>query len=225
MSRVCVLIGEGISERYFLPSLLQHQYNFTSQADKHPHVYKKQEDLFWFFPFPPGSSTPEGGKDRLRKTNTFRIANAMVDSHSYLFGNAPQIHYQVIVDHQHGDDAGQRAKKADIENAIKTSGILYAGHKVSIVENEIECWYFAGMSEDFPYINRSRLSEFRSLMAMRPESISNPKAHMKGILSEELHGPIKMAEAMGQYMNLQQARERSASFHSFLAPLEAEGLV
>jgi hypothetical protein len=93
------------------------------------------------------------------------------------------------------------------------------------VENEIECWYFAGMSEEFPYINRSRVPELRSLLSMKPENISNPKAHMKGVLSQDLHGPIKMAEAMGQYINLQLARERSASFEAFLRPLELAALI
>lgn len=223
MSKVCILIGEGKTERYFLPSLLEHQFGFSPLSEKAPHLYQKGEGLFWFFPFPPLATNPEGGKSRLGRTDTYRLANIVIRNDTYIFGVGAETHYRIIVDHTHGDVDGQNVQKEHIGNAIKTSGIPFTGHRVNIVENEMESWYFAGLKDDCPFI--SNPSGYRSLVAKEPERISDPKTHIASLLSAEARGTIKMAEIMGRHFDVAHARERSASFNEFIAGLEEDGLI
>ena len=66
MKKVCLLIGEGDSERYFLPRLLERR-SFESKLlkDGNSSIYSKDE-VFWFFPFPPQLGSKVAGKERLK---------------------------------------------------------------------------------------------------------------------------------------------------------------
>jgi len=225
MTKLCVLIGEGPSERYFLPSLLEHKLGFAPLAEKSPHLFQKGEELFWFFPFPPESTTPEGGKSRLRKTETYRTANVVIENKSYIFTGTPEVHYRIITDHVFTDKNGQNVKKAEIEKALGDSGVPFAGCRVDIVENEIESWYFAGLNEAFPYINKNEQALLRILLGQEPERISNPKEQMKKVLSAEAQGAIKLAGVMGEHFDIDQAKTKSQSFNAFINALHADGLV
>lgn len=226
MSRVCIVIGEGESERYFIPSMLENKLGFTSLTDKGvSSLFQKGEELFWFLPFPPSSTSPEGGKARLIKTKTYRTANAIIRNQAYLCGENPEIYYRILVDHNHGDIEGQKKKCEDIGKAFVDSGVTHAGYRVDVVENELECWYFAGMTENFPYLERGKASDLQLLLNSEPERISDPKGHLRRILAAETHGAIKMAEIMGKHIDMVQAREKSASFNTFITNLESDGLI
>ncbi|OGZ06733.1 MAG: hypothetical protein A3C93_02610 [Candidatus Lloydbacteria bacterium RIFCSPHIGHO2_02_FULL_54_17] len=224
MTNLCVLIGEGPSERHFLPSLLQSKLGFLPLEEKSPHLFQKGEGLFWFFPFPPLATNPEGGKARLRRTETYRMANAVIENKKYIYGDA-EVHYRVIVDHIFTDKVGQQTKKEEIEAALRSSGVPFAGCRVDVVENEIECWYFAGLNEHFPYLNRSENAAFKRLLGEEPERISDSKGNIKTILSPDVHGAIKMAEVMGRHFDIEKARTKSPSFNAFIASLETDRLI
>ncbi len=223
MIRLCILIGEGLSERHFLPSLLESQMGFLPLSEKNPSFLKKNDELFWFFPFPPKTTTPSGGKARLMRTETYRIADSIIQNNISLFNEQPEIHYRVMVDHAFSDPEGQERRRREIEEAIKKSGISYSSSDVVIVENEIECWYFAGIKEDFPYLSDRTL--LKQLQALGSTRIPDPKGHIKKVLSTEMHGAIKRANAVGKHFDISKALKESASFSRFFSRLTADKLI
>ncbi len=226
MTRLCVFIGEGDSERYFLPSLLQHQMGFSPLTDKNAHFFQKNNlDPNWFFPFPPLISSPEGGKDRLKRPSTYKQVDAFIRNNAYLFTEPLEIFYRVAVDHVYTDKQGQAKKKQAIEKAIKNSSVSYCGYRVEIVENEIENWYFAGLNRNFPYLINPGSQACKDLLKKDPECISDPKTNLRLIISPEIHGTIKLAEVMGQYFDMVNARSRSQSFDNFYKNLHNDGLI
>jgi len=87
------------------------------------------------------------------------------------------------------------------------------------VENEIENWYFAGLTARFPYfkVNEPRVTR---LLAERPEQIIEPKDKLASILDfDSRNDAIKLAQVVGEYFDIERAIQRSPSFKAFYKSL------
>ncbi len=225
MSKVCVFIGEGLSDKLFIQALLTCRLGFRPLGKKDPHLFQKGPDRYWHCPFPPSSTCPIGGKGRLIKTETYRIADGIIQSEAHLMDDADDTHYRILTDHTHADKEGQRRRSDAIEQAFGNSGVIASSFKAQFVENEIECWYFAGIPENAPFLNTREAAYARRLLRMDPERIPDPKSCLKRILLPDAHGSIKMASEVGRHFDLDKAQNKSASFRTFLKGLEADRLV
>lgn len=219
MNRVCIFIGEGISERYFLPSLLQNQLGFKPLFPKVDHLYTKDEKIFWLLPFPPKSTIPIGGRDRLFNTQTYKDCCAMHAGNSHLFGNHC-VDYRILIDSDGGNIEKRKKQVARVQRSFKKGGKLVNSCQILFVENEIENWYFAGLTTKFPYFKVNEPLVTR-LLAERPEQIIEPKDKLASILNfDSRNDAIKLAQVVGEYFDIERAIQRSSSFKAFYKSLE-----
>lgn len=224
VTKLCIIIGEGDSERRFLPPLIVKEAQFCALADKDPWIYQKG-DVFWFFPFPPAKI--HGGKSRLSEKVTYRTANNIVEnSKSTVYPKCTaEIHYIILADLDGCDSKSRKKKIESITSAFKDSGVSHASFKVLIVEKVIECWYFAGLREDFPHFQKNKLEEVKKHLRNDPEKIHEPKKTLHSLLKEEHRGAIKVANIVGTNFDLAKAVEKSKSFKCFWEEVKSKGLI
>jgi hypothetical protein len=219
---IVVFIGEGETERRFMPELLVKQAGFMQSEMKANHWYEKNEHLQWMFPFEPGIAT--GGRDRFRKPDTYRVAQTIAENQSHDILR-PVYNYVLLRDMVANNIQAETVSRNDIQQALARSGILVGVPNVYFSKTEIECWYFAGLMEDFPYVKSGMNNTFNRLVNSPSETIPDPKGQIKECLEDSHVGIIRMANAVAEHFSIQKARDKSESFNTFWGGLESQGLI
>lgn len=220
MARLCIFIGEGLSDTSFIKSMLENKFGFQPLQAKDPNLFENNENI-WFFPFPPGISCPTGGKGRLIKTENYRLAHQMALNMAKAYRiSESDIRYIVLTDHIVVDKDGQTTRSVGIKNAYTNSGVRAAGIDVYFAENEIECWFFAGLKHSDPIFDRSKRTELIRILKLDPENISSPKAAISSTISSSLQGAQKIAHEVGRCFDIDLAKSRSKSFSIFMQGIE-----
>ncbi len=223
MTKISVIIGEGASESNFFPSLIRNKFGFTAESDKHTFIYRKGEELFWFFLFPPhGPKKPRTGKSRFLDKKTYYIADTVVSNNLHLFAPMPEVHYRIF----HDGDGLQIQSLKELEKKLaqvfQASGVSATSFTPHFVHKMIESWYIAGLPADFPYFENPKSKAVADLMRCDPDSLHDPKGDLDAVLQPELRiSVIKKGEVFGELFDLEAAKRRSKSFREFMEIMEA----
>jgi len=80
--KVCVLVGEGKSEKAFFSSLLVNQLHFVGVTASNCIVFSSELDpgLFWIIPISSFGSSHKGGYRILQKTSTYKDCKGVIDN-------------------------------------------------------------------------------------------------------------------------------------------------
>jgi len=220
MKKVCLLIGEGDSERYFFPKILERK-SFVSLSPKEGHlsIYNKA-DTYWFFVYPPHFGNDISGKEKLRKPDTYRLASAYVNNNKHLFGDSYELHLVVIFDTD-GVSEGQRKK--EIEDAVTSSNIPFHNKIITPVHLEIESWYFAGIENNFPYFFNQG-SELTKLLSTKTSNEHTKENFHKYINLDKMIGAKDIAQAIAEHFKEEKAQTYSDSFKNFFSLITKSGL-
>ena len=220
MRQVCLFIGEGDSERYFFPKILETK-EFVSLNQKQGiiSIYQK-EDIFWFFPFPPNLGNHISGKERLKKPETYRLASLYAKNCAYLFGEQYEIHLVVIFD---TDGASSEDRKKNIMEAINKSGVDFKKIIIKPVFVEIESWYLAGLEEDFPFFIQNKKSEITKFISSET-SMEHCKEKFNDLIDlDKLIGATDISQAVAENFNEEKAIKYSKSYKDFNNELRRNG--
>jgi|GEM_PF-4608530 len=157
MCRVCVLVGEGKSEKSFFSSLLLNQFNFKETEQKGCILYQSKEDndLFWLFPIPSIGQTHKGGKKMLEKKETYIISKTIVNNNKRFFGNNPEIFYRIATDTDGGAPKKITTRENAIKKAIDKANLDYIDFKILFSNLEIESWFIGGLTTSFPSVKNN----------------------------------------------------------------------
>lgn len=219
MKKICLLIGEGTSERYFFPKILEKK-SFVSRSPKEGQlsIYNKG-DVYWFFAYPPHFGTDVSGQSRLRKPQTYNLASIYVNNHDHLYGGG-DLHLIALFD---TDGSSDEEKMRAIKNAISESRIVLAKQIISPVHVEIESWYFAGLDINFPYfINKD--SELEKLLSSKTSPKHTKENFLKYIDMNQMIGAKDIAQAVAEHFDERKALTLSVSFQKFLFFVEENNL-
>lgn len=225
--RVCIIIGEGKSERTFLPSLLMEKFNFHAYNEKNCILYQLADsDLYWIFPFPSLGQIHQGGWKKLQNEDTYIKAKTVVDCNRHIFGEYPLRHYRIITDTDNLNNQSLRERVEVMENALKKTGI-FSDSKICLANNEIESWFIAGLTKENPLIDKNISdSDLRKFMAKNPETIVDAKEKLDDILKPEIRGDRqKIGAEFGRLIDLDQAVQKSKSLKDFLRSLKEDSLI
>lgn len=226
MTRVCVLIGEGKSEKAFFSSLLMHKLGFTESESKNCITYQSVDDpdLYWIFPIPSYGSTHKGGCDLLEEKGTYIKCKTIVANYKWLFGNNPEIHYKIITDSDNESQQLLDARKGRIKSAFDSASVTCVSDHIGIVHIEIESWFIAGLDLSFPYLKNQNLA--RKLIAENVDTLLEPKERLDEILVDSVSGDRQRIGAdFGEHINMPQAEQKSQSFKLFISNLKTNNLI
>jgi len=227
MSKVCVLIGEGKSEKAFFPSLLVNKLSFQEAQDKNCIVYqsKKNPDLFWIFPVPSFGPTHQGGFRMLQEKDIYVDCKYIVKNHKHLFGDNPDIHYRIIVDTDNHSQEIVQDRIQKISDALSQADLGSATKKIYPINVEIETWFMAGIKQDFPFLHD--INRVRKILALDDiEILNEPKKELDSILEKSIAGNTqRIGRDIGEYFHVEQAKLKSKSFNMLFVSLETDGLV
>jgi hypothetical protein len=229
MTRVCVLVGEGKSEKAFLSSLLTHQHRFQPSTPKNNIAYASSSDdqLFWIFPVPSYGQTHRGGRHELEKERVYIEAQAKVLGHVWLLGDRPELHYRILTDTDSDNDAMLLDREARIREAVRISGITYSSLKVAYSRREIEAWYIAGLSNTTFRLDMFKDKKILSrLLNCMPEDLVDPKTDLDDALDISISGDrIRIGSDVGEYIDVESAKGRAPSFKNFIETLYLDNLL
>jgi hypothetical protein len=227
MTKIGLLLGEGKSERYFFPGFLQKRGYVDLALKSTTNGFYQKDDVYWFFPFPPGSGKIKNqeGKTRLRNHEIYREAYYMLLNMAKALGlEEPfEVHLTIFFDTEGGDFSGC---KTDIENALDHCKIPFATIHLQEVEPELEGWYAAGLQSDFPHFQK-RLSEKELSDFLYPERSAG---HSKEVFERhvdhtELVGKQDVALVVVQHFDEDKARKHSVTFDCLIQRLTELGLI
>jgi hypothetical protein len=226
--RIAIIIAEGGSEKAFLTSLLKANYNFLPLTGKNPICFRNNNDesQIWLFPVPALGKTHAGGMSTLIKTDPYIKADSVLESHTYVLPQHSHIHYLVLTDTDGMPEQGIRDRETDIRTAFNgIIGISHETFEVHFPNKEIEVWLMAGLTSDFPDFARNGWDRLQ-LERERLEEIEHPKEFFDSILDSRLQGNrIAIGDRVGNYFDVEQARQLSTSFARFIDSLEDKGLL
>src|SRR3989338_5144891 len=173
MKRICLLIGEGDSERYFFPKILERKsFKSLSLKEGSLSIYNK-EDVYWFFPFPPNLGVRMSGKGRLKKSTTYTLAHSYIQTNKHIFsGDNHEIHLIAMFDTE-TEEAEISATRYDIGRAITTSGREFSSVTILPIAVQIESWYLAGLENTFPYFLKKDDSDLCRLLSTKTSNRHN----------------------------------------------------
>lgn len=221
MTKVCLLIGEGKSERYFFPKFLERK-SFLPLNDKGGAMsILKKDDVYWFFPFPPNLGLLASGKSRLRSPDTYRIANTYIGSNKYFLPETYEYHLIVVSDTD-GGDWGTRC--SEIKDAIRDSRVPFNEVHVFPIRVEIETWYFAGLDDSFPHFVNPNDAELCRLLNLKSCGLHTKEAFEKHINQDQIVGATALAVAVADNFKEEKAKAHSDSFNEFDDNAKAKGL-
>ncbi|MEI6480540.1 MAG: hypothetical protein WCO12_03425 [bacterium] len=225
MIKVCLLVGEGDSERYFFPSFLE-GFGFSDLSQKTtPSTFLKKDDIYWFFPFPPGLDKCKSGKKKLKTVDTYQLAHHMLINGLKPLTNGERIEIYLIVPFDtDGGDAGLRKK--EIEEVISQSNVSVHKKFVNEIEVEIESWYFAGLTEKFPFFQDCNNAELVKLVNSKTDKYKHTKEDFKKFVDlDEVRGSSDLAKKAATHFDIEKACKHSRSFNDFYSNLVKEGLL
>ena len=220
MKKVCLLIGEGDSERYFFPKILERKsFVSLSQKEGQLSIYGKA-DTYWFFVYPPHFGNDISGKEKLKKPDTYRLASAYVNNNKHLFGDDYELHLVVVFD---TDGASEEERKKEIENAVTASGITLHNKIITPVYLEIESWYFAGVEDSFPYFF-NKDTELTKLLSTKTTNEHTKENFRKYIDLDKMIGAKEIAQAISEHFKEDKAQTYSDSFKNFYSLITTSDL-
>lgn len=227
--RVCVIVGEGKSEKTFLSSLLVNQFDFKESEDKGCIVFNsnKDRDLYWIFPFPSLGIKHEGGYGMLQCFETYLDCKPAILNKSYIWGKTPKLYYRIITDTDNDSREIIEIKRSKILSAIKKANVGAENYKVSFANIEIESWFIAGLDVDSSLvdINQKKTAE-KLINSFNVESIIDPKEKLDEILNAKISGNRQsIGNEFGEYINIEQAILKSKSFKKFIEDLKKDNLL
>lgn len=163
MARVCVLIGEGKSEKAFFSSLLVNKFSFQETDSRNCIAYQstKDEDLFWIFPVRSYGITHRGGCHTLQESRTFQDAQSTIRNFKWLFGENPEIYYRTLVDTDNKSDTEVKDRCDEIIKAASNIKLNCVNHLVFVTHIEIESWFLAGITKDFPFLHDKKIERWQ----------------------------------------------------------------
>jgi hypothetical protein len=131
MKKLCVLIGEGKSEKSFLISLIQHKFNFSSaDSYKNSILYKSlDENIYWVFPVPAMGITHNGGCNALCKQKPYKDSSGIIKNFFWLLGSDVEIFYYILADIDNRTEAQLHDFSEKIKKAFyRAMEIFYRKH-------------------------------------------------------------------------------------------------
>jgi hypothetical protein len=223
MDKVCFIIGEGGSERYFIASLLQDQLVFYEPEDlKGGFIYKKQ-NIYWVLNSPP-EICAKSGKSRVVSANTYTALKGQEYSHRHCFSDVYEPHYVVIRD---GDSANDEARTRMVrEISAIAQPVLKQLPVIHTPKHTIENWFLAGLTEEFEHFVKSEAVRIGRTLRGDVENLFNAKDLLDEFLSDRLSRQrIIIGAEVGAVFNINQAIERSPTFRNFWTDLGDLGLL
>ena len=221
MKKVCILIGEGDSERYFFPKILEkNSFSSLSQKEGLVSIYSKN-DVYWFFVYPPHFSTNISGKSRLKTPDTYRQAFSYLKNNLHLVqGNDFEIYLVVLFD---TDGASIEDRKNIITKTILDSKVSFDKKIIAPVHFEIESWYFAGLSKSFPHFTNVD-NNLDKLLQTDTSNSHTKETFLKYLDQDKFIGTKDMSITIAEYFDNEKAKEYSESFRDFHLFLEDNGI-
>lgn len=226
MIKICICIGEGKSERYFLPSLLKNKFKFKELTEKHNFIFNKNE-VFWLFPFPPCEiDEPSGGKSRFYNKQIYRDADSILDNIKYLLHDNYEVYYFIFRDVDSMNDDDCKVVENEYYEVFKESKVRCKLFKCIFQKQEIEAWFIAGLYDQFPLIKDYHSAKFKNLLKCDPEVIGDPKKELMEVLDDDiLDQTILISDHFGEFIDINIAKSRSKSFELFLNVLTEYDLI
>jgi hypothetical protein len=225
--KLSVIVSEGGSEKAFLASLIEAKFGYCPVRTRSPNCFKSHDsDVFWFLPIPSLGTTHSGGKSALKQKETYIRAELMVSGQSYLYeGRELSVHYYILTDTDNNSVTQIEKRTAQILKAVNGAGVVYDSCEVIYAHSEIECWFMAGLTEDFSsYSNGGYAKLQRQQNAV--ESINKPKDFLDGVVDNSLsRSRMAIGNAVGKQFDIEQAITLSPSFASFVASMRTKGLM
>lgn len=221
MVNYSILVGEGKSERFFFPSLLQNSFGFQPLSQKNSYLLvNPKTEKAWLCPFPPGKAAKEG-KSRLYLSETYRIANAIMKSnqHHILQKGYVKKHLRVLHDIDVKSDVHVKKCEKKITDAYDESRCHFESFDIVFVCHEIESWYLAGLSADFHLFDQKKEDQIISVLKKNPDSIIGVKEVFYNLL-EKGCSPSFLAVECGLHFSVEKAIKKSESFAKFIYSLE-----
>ncbi|CAN5701230.1 hypothetical protein BH11PAT2_BH11PAT2_05490 [soil metagenome] len=225
MSRVCVMLGEGKSERAFFESLLVNKLGFT-ETQKNTIFLSKDEQVYWVFPLPGYGSTHSGGYKLYQNPLTFYKAQAMLRNSEWQIGKYPELHYVVLLDVDTCAEDQLNDRETKTREAFEIAAVTHSTFDINFSKIEIESWFLAGLTVDYPYLASSAKSSVLKYSTKDPDAIHDPKEVLDSLLLPEVAGSRqRIGRDMGEHINLSQAIDRSASLAYFISSLRGKNLI
>lgn len=227
--KVCVIIGEGKSEKVFLSSLLVNKLDFEESETKGCIVFnsKKDPNLFWIFPFPSCGINHKGGYSKLQQVETYIACKIAIINKSFLLGNHPKLYYRIITDTDNDSVKMVDDKCKKINEAIEKSGVPREDCKINLANIEIESWFIAGLDVNSELINSHKKKQAEALVnSVDIESIIDPKEKLDDVLNDVISGNRQsIGNGFGEHIDIEQALIKSKSFKNFYEGLKKDNLI
>lgn len=226
MTKICLLIGEGKSERYFFPRLIQKKgYKDLTLKSAANSLYSK-DGVCWFFPFPPGSGKIKNqeGKARLRNHEVYKEAYFLLENIAKgLELTFPlEVHLVICFDTEGGNFEGC---KTDIQNALKQANMPFTSVHLQEVHPELEGWYAAGLLSTFPHFFKHKTSaEIEKFLHPDREVGCTKEVFKDHIDHNDLIGVEGVAIAVIEHFDEDKAQEHSNTFKGLKDKLNELGL-
>jgi hypothetical protein len=218
MTRVCVLIGEGKSEKAFFSSLLLNQLDFEEVEEKNCITYcsKKDPNLFWIFPIPSYGASHKGGYKMLQKEDSYITSKVIVRNNQWRFGTDAEIVYCIVTDTDNKSEEILKKRLKKMDDAILKAKIQCKSYHINLTNIEIESWFMAGLALSFPSIADIPGAN-KIIGTPNAEIITNPKEALDQILEKRIAKRRQIiGRDFGEYLNFTQARAKSKSFSDFI---------
>jgi hypothetical protein len=227
MKKLCVLIGEGKSEKSFLISLIQHKFNFSSaDSYKNSILYKSlDENIYWVFPVPAMGITHNGGCNALCKQKPYKDSSGIIKNFFWLLGSDVEIFYYILADIDNRTEAQLHDFSEKIKKAFYDSHSLHKSIEIIFSRKEIEAWFLSGLNKDFPYLISDE--KFQSIEIIPNfENISKTKELLDSVLKREISGNRQyIGNLFGEYLDISKAISKSPSINCFFESLKRNGLL
>lgn len=202
MNKVCIIIGEGKTERSFYPSLIRNKFDFEPIEAKRPIIYKsrKNDSLYCVIAQPSLGVTHSGGINMLEDKGTYIKSDTIITNYKRILGNNPELSYVIITDTD-GRKASELVNREKLINdAVCNSGIVYANKNILFAKREIESWFIAGLNYKFPHIGNLPNRSLDKLLSLNPEDIHDPKEELDKVLKDISGDRIKIGDEFGRYI-------------------------
>jgi len=109
--------------------------------------------------------------------------------------------------------------------AIEGAGVDCIDKKIFVSNIEIESWFMAGMTNDFPYVMKSQEAE-EIFGSSNAELFDMPKEKLDRILEPKISGNREtIGNIFGEHINLSLALSKSATFSRFYDSLKEDGMI
>lgn len=230
MKTAVIFIGEGDSERYFIPSFLK-KLGFVCESDKQDDfiLVNKKEGIFWLFPFPPCQAKVASGKSRLVKPATYQEAFGLFENRLCISGvnlkDGSCKCISLVLSDSDGKDVDYIKKyKTKIENAIKKAGLFRYTHIFFAVE-EIESWFCAGLTERWKYFKTDKIKELKRLLYSPTDGVTDVKEKFLSYIDARDRGQKGVAVKVANDFDVDKALKYSASFRIFYEYLRQTKLI